>query len=172
MKDKDKNNRNPNDNINLKIFIYLVILVLLTFGCTYLFYNMFDTKDPSIVSRLVVDMSNSSNTIDDSDKRESKGHSFKIYNKSNMLATYKIIYSDNIRELSSISRRDIHYELLLNNSIIKTGTVDDFTNDILISRKINSRETNNYTLRVWIDEDVYAKGVRYTYNLKILPMED
>lgn len=170
MKNKRKNKGHLDGNINIILFLGFIILIFLTCGCSYLFYNMFNAKNPSIVSSLVIHLSNSSKTIDEKD--EAVDHKFKIYNKSNISATYKVVYYDNINEINTISRNDIHYELLLNNSVIKSGKVSDFTDNILVSKKIDSKETNNYSLRVWINEDVYAKDVHYTYHLKILPLED
>ena len=84
MKNKSKNKGHSDGNINIILFLGFIILIFLTCGCSYLFYNMFNAKNPSIVSSLVIHLSNSSKTIDEKD--EAVDHKFKIYNKSNISA--------------------------------------------------------------------------------------
>ncbi len=178
---KDKKIVNNKKNIsknskkdNIKLVLSFLILIFLIFNCSLLFYKFFNSKDPAIVSNLEVSLSNSKRSLSNEELNSDTTipYTFNIINNGKVRAKYKVILYDNASSGNSIKRENLHYQLILNNSIIKEGILSDIKDDILDLRSINSNNANEYNLKVWIDEDALTEDLKYTYYLKVLPVED
>ena len=165
-------NDDTNVRSGLKVFFGSLILIALIVCFSWFCYNLFDSKDPAIISNLEVSLSESKKNIDkDSSSFETVvPHTFNVVNRGNFSAEYKVMLSDSNNGMGEVATDQVHYQLILNNSVIKNGTIADISDNILDSRKINGNTTNEYNLKVWLDDDIVDDDVKFTYSLKIMPV--
>lgn len=156
------------------IIIGLCFLVLFVFLLSCYFYQVFARKNPSIISNLEVSFSDRGEIIIHPDLANDSSlvepYQFKIKNKGEVPAKYKIVLYDNSEKKNGIPRNDLQYELILNQKVIKTGTLDEIKNDILDSRSVSLQEENSYSLKVWLYSDDDLENKSYNYYLKVVPV--
>lgn len=152
-----------------KIFLVFFVIIIFTLCFTWFCYNLFNSKDPSIVSNLEVSLTESKKIID-SDDDIVVPHTFNVTNRGNVDALYKVMIYDSNNGMGDVSLDLVHYELILNNKIVKRGAFSDISNNVLDSRKINSNSTNEYNLKVWLDDEIVDDDIKFTYSLKIMPV--
>ncbi len=162
-------NGDANVGRTTKIFLGFFVITILTLGFAWFCYNLFDSKDPSIVSNLEVSLTESKKSINNDDDIIVP-HTFNVTNRGSVDASYKVMIYDGSNGMNEFSLDLVHYQLILNNKIIKQGSFSDISNNILDSRMINGNTTNEYNLKVWLDDDIVDDDIKFTYSLKIMPV--
>lgn len=86
-------------------------------------------------------------------------------------APYNMV-NDGCTMLTTLQRSDLSYSLKFNDVLIKYGKMTDIKDNILDERVINIDESNNYELRIWINEDAYEwEGKHYHYKVVLKEVE-
>ncbi len=85
---------------------------------------------------------------------KSTPYSFQVINKGTINGRYKLYLSDDEIEDNEerIDNKYVRYSLERENVVIKSGTLDELKDNLLDETSINKGNTNNYNLRLWIDE--------------------
>lgn len=167
-----------NNDVNVgrtpKIFLGFFILIVLMACFTWFCYNLFNSKDPAIVSSLQVSLTESSKSVstDDSSIDLVAPHTFNVFNKGSLDVPYKVMISTNNNSMGGESLDLVHYQLILNSKIVKQGSISDISNNILDARTIKGNTTNEYNLKVWLDDDIVDDDIKFSYSLKILPVSE
>lgn len=163
---------NVNTGSAPKTFLMFLILIVFTACFSWFCYNLFNSKEPSIISNLEVSLSESKKVVDKDSSNSDMivPHTFNVTNNGNVNAKYKVMINDSNNGMGNVSLQLVHYQLILNNSVIKSGTLDDISGNVLDTRSINANTTYEYNLKVWLDDEIYDDDVKFTYSLKIMPV--
>lgn len=182
----------------MKKFILLVLagiaLFAFIFATSVLWYRFFystTTDDGTLgVSSITVRLDDDNNVIDESgliplDDNTAINltpYEFSVQNDSDASTTYNVLLEDGIisddatyssKEL--LSRNQLRYQLSLNGKVIKSGELSTIKNNILDTRNINSGQTNNYQLRIYVSEDAQDtdwQNKYYHFNINVQTEEN
>ena len=168
-----------------KVFftIGMISLTIFIVIASYLWFIYFDNKEKEMLSKdkelefiRGVELINSGSIeyinakIGDSDEVIPKYY-FRIKNNMDKDYQYEVYLDDkeDSNDASSFNRDELVYELKLDNKVIKSGLVSTLHNNLLDSNTIHGGKINDYSLRIWLNEDItnYAnKHFNYVVNLK------
>lgn len=105
---------------------------------------------------------------------------FRVDNKKNSSTKYTLyieetpynLVDDECSPSTTLQRKDLSYSFKLNGVIIKYGKLSDIKDNILDERMIGVDKSNNYELRVWINEEAYEwEGKHYHYKVVLKEVE-
>lgn len=106
-----------------------------------------------------------------------ESYHFTIRNKSDNDVKYQLLIEDFVDDKnetqSILSRKYLKYELSLNNEVIKTDMLSNVKNNIIDTREVSSRSSNQYSLKVWVVgnlNDNYWMDKYYSYNIAVNPI--
>lgn len=102
---------------------------------------------------------------------------FRVKNNVNMHVSYEVLIKDILPSEAKdgcsddtyFKREELKYELKLDNKVIKSGLLSEIKDDILDKREINSISSNDYALRIWLneeDENTLDKHYHYRVNVR------
>lgn len=155
---------------NIFVILFIIILIIFIFFFSLYFFNLFDSKNPTLISSLNVTLNDEQTDHPASrigDDEDNSTYSFVVTNNSKMGAKYQVLLYD--RD-ATISRKNVHYKLQLNDATIKTGTLDEVKDNVLDSRTVNGKSTNSYLFTIWVSEDDNLDSDDYyDYYLKLVP---
>lgn len=121
--------------------------------------NVYDTKAES---------------LEDNNIGSVPSYNFQITNTGNNEGKYTLYLEDlpvsaiddGCTENTLLARNQLKYQLLLNDKVIKEGFMETINDNILDSRSIGGKETNNYSLKIYIhDEATDWFGKHYHYKV-------
>ncbi len=169
----------------------ILLLIFLTFG-TYVWYLYFlrassgyavDSKKQFTQYEGLVLIDNGDAVYDtdakslhDDNLENVPDYKFQVVNTKNSTEDYNLyiedlplnLVNDGCTEDTLLSRKDLKYQLSLNGNIIKEGLMDTINDNILDSRTILAKETNYYTLKIYIhDEALDWFSKHYHYQIKL-----
>ena len=180
----------------MKKFVLLslsgVALFAFIFSTSILWYYFFSNSNfhnkESTIGSLEIQLADDENTINeinliplsDEEALKLKPYTFKVINNGKNKNRYNVLIEDAIisddlsysnKEL--LKRNELRYQLSMNGKIIRIGNLADIKNNILDSRYIDSDNTNNYELIVYLAETLNDswRNKYYHYNISI-QMED
>lgn len=140
----------------VSIFVFMVI-------AAYLWYLYFKNSfGPEHDIALEFQSGNSINyinaTIDDVDEAIPTYY-FRVKNNVDKKIDYKILLeqtqgNDGCTPATTFLPSEIVYELKKDNIIISTGLLSELSNNVLVENSINGNSTNDYSLRIRLDEDI------------------
>lgn len=83
---------------------------------------------------------------------------FRVKNNSNKDFEYELYLEDsngngNNQESLKFNRGELKYELKLDNRVIKSGLLSTLNNNLLDSNIVNGMKINDYSLRIWLNEE-------------------
>lgn len=179
----------------LYLFLGIILIILLVFG-TYAWYSYFLKFNKNNVNN---DNSKNVNTtvkvgdiefkeenavydddaksIDDIEVSKVPEYKFKIINNGNGERGYTVLIEDipvnlvddGCSDDNILSRNDLKYQLYLNGKKIKEDYLSSIKDNILDTRTLKTKETNDYILKVYIHEnakDWVGKHYHYKVVLK------
>ena len=84
---------------------------------------------------------------------------FRVKNNSNQDFDYELIISeatvkDGCNSATNFKRSDLDYILKFDNKVLKEGSLDTITNDVLDSNVIKSKSINDYSLKIKLKPEV------------------
>lgn len=86
-------------------------------------------------------------------------------------APYNLV-NDGCSPMTTLKRSDLSYSLKLNGSIIRYGKLIDVKDNILDERGITIDTSNNYELRIWINDEAQDwEGKHYHYKVVLKEAE-
>ena len=75
---------------------------------------------------------------------------------------------DGCSDATLLKREELNYSLKLNGELIQEGRLDTLLDDTLDTRSINIDTTNNYELKIWINEEAKDfNGKHYHYKVEL-----
>ena len=78
------------------------------------------------------------------------------------------VLNDGCSEDTLLTRNQLKYQLILNDKVIKEDYMTSIKDNILDTREINGKTTNNYSLKIYIhDEATDWVGKHYHYKVSI-----
>lgn len=139
---------------------------------------------------ITVQVNNTNNTIDESgliplDDETAlslKPYKFTVKNNGDNDSIYNVLIEDSIisddasysnKEL--LSRKQLRYQLVLNNIVIGSGSLSDIKNNILDTRNIGANQVNKYQLRIYVGENAVNTNWQnkyYHFNVEVQMEED
>ena len=154
----------------IKIILGIIILVIFNWFLSIFFYKFF-SKNSVIVSNLEIAYSDTGDGLITNGNVKTFSaatpYVFQVKNNGQVDGKYKVVINDDVK--SNIDRKNLRYQLTLNNNVIKTGEMSEIENNILDTRMIEANQTNYYTLKVIIKDNVNTNG-DYKYSLKVIPI--
>lgn len=76
--------------------------------------------------------------------------------------------NDGCSDTTLLKREELNYSLKLNGEVIQEGRLDTILDDTLDTRSINIDTTNNYELKIWINEEAKNfNGKHYHYKVEL-----
>lgn len=165
-----------------------ILLIFLTYG-TYSWYTYFlkITAANVITNYKIGDIEFKENgtgvydanaeSIDDIKIDEVPAYNFSVINNGDFDKEYTLyiedvpvnLVDDGCTEDKLLSRSDLKYQLNLNGEIIKEDYLSSIQDNILDTRKLESKKTNSYSLKVYIHDealDWFSKHYHYKVVLK------
>lgn len=112
--------------------------------------------------------------IEDSNSHSIKPYQFSIKNSSDESLGYYIILEDIVdkkKEDNILERDYFHYELSLDNQVVKKGSLKDLHDNILYSNTISKDGNDQYSLRIWLSKEANQidwMNKYYSYNLNVV----
>ena len=84
---------------------------------------------------------------------------FRVKNNADKDFNYEVFLEnsnedDGCTESTRFKREDLQYELKLDNRVIKTGILSELKNDLLDSNVIKGKSINDYSIRIWLNDDL------------------
>ena len=172
---------------NKSIFTVGIISLVIFIGiASYLWYIYFHEYEAKLLSQngafdfiRGVELVNSGGidyinaTVDDDDNIIPIYY-FRVKNNSDKDYKY-VLYLENATSNDGctsdtlFNRDELLYELKMDNKVIKSGALNTISNNILDDNIINSKSVNDYSLKVWLKDDVedYAnKHFHYVVNIR------
>ena len=162
--------------------ISLVIFIGIAAYLWYIYFNDYESKllaqnehsfaqDVELINSGAIDYINATNQDNDN---IIPAYYFRIKNNSDKDYSYVISFenttsNDGCTVDTTFNRDELLYELKLDNKVIQKGSLNTIRNNVLDTNIVSSRSINDYSLRVWLKEDVkdYAnKHFHYVVNLK------
>ena len=116
--------------------------------------------------------------IKDEESHYSSPYKFTIKTTDSQDFTYNLLIEDKVENNKNsklLTREYLHYELELNDIVIKKGSLLDINNNILDTRTISKNSINNYALRIWLSEDYKNldwMNKYYSYNITVEPVKE
>lgn len=123
--------------------------------------NVYDTKAES---------------LEDNNISHVPSYNFQVTNTNDKRGKYNLyiedlpvnLVDDGCTENTLLTRKELKYQLSLNGKVIKEGFMETINDNILDSREIDGKETNNYSLKIYIhDEATDWFGKHYHYKVSI-----
>ena len=116
-------------------------------------------------------------SIEDVEVNKVPSYNFRVINNGNSDKDYTLLIEDipanlvddGCSEDNLLSRKDLKYQLKLNNEVIKEDFLSNIKDNILDTKKLESKKTNTYSLKVYIHEaakDWIGKHYHYKVVLK------
>ena len=116
-------------------------------------------------------------SIEDIEVKDVPAYSFRVINNGESDKDYTLLIEDITANLvddgcsedNLLARNDLKYQLILNDEIIKEDYLSNIKDNILDTRKLESKKTNTYSLKVYIHEtakDWFGKHYHYKVVLK------
>ena len=105
---------------------------------------------------------------------------FRVDNKKTSSSRYTIYLEETPYNLvnvgcnpsTTLTRQQLSYSLKLNGVIIKYGKLSDIKDNILDEQDIRIDRSNNYELRIWINEEAQEwEGKHYHYKVALKEVE-
>lgn len=168
------------------LYIIIGIIILIMLLVLVLVFSKIIKKDDFIVNNFEISTSSNSSKgdfkdlgpISDDSIDEVVPYNFSISNTDGKDSNYDLLIEDIIdksKGVNILSRQYLNYELKLNNVIVKKGNMSDIKNNILDSRTMEKNATNNYSLKIWLNEkskktDWMSKY--YSYNIVVEPTKE
>jgi len=177
-------------NKTLLLFGGIILIVLLIFG-TYSWYlyflrysteHSYSTNNNTSVKVGDIEFKEDGEAVYDADAKSIEdvevskvpSYNFRVINNGNTSKDYTLLIEDipanlvddGCSEDNLLSRNDLKYQLTLNGKVVKEDFLSNIKDNILDTRKIESKKTNSYSLKVYIHED--AKdwiGKHYHYKV-------
>ena len=169
---------------NKKLFSigFLCIVVFIGIGA-YLWYLYFHEYEGDVLAKNIrLELVNNGNIdyinakVDDTDDIIPIYY-FRVKNNANTTINYEIVLkevapseaNDGCDDSTYLKRDELNYELKLDNKVIKKGLLSSVKNDVLDSNEIKGISSNDYSLRVWLneeDENTKDKHYHYIVNLR------
>ncbi len=177
-------------NKTLLLFGGVILIVLLIFGTYswYLYFKKYSTEHSSSTNTNTsvkvgdIEFKEDGNAVYDADAKSIEdvevskvpAYNFRVTNNGNTSKDYTLLIedipanfvNDGCSEDNLLSRKDLKYQLTLNDEVLKEDFLSNIIDNILDVRKIESEKTNTYSLKVYIHED--AKdwiGKHYHYKV-------
>ena len=180
-------------NKTLLICAATLLLIFLTYG-TYAWYMYFINISGNITSfknntisyrigdiefkedgKAVYDAD--AESIEDVDISKVPSYDFSVINNGNSTKEYTLyledvpvnLVDDGCTEENLLSRQDLKYQLTLNGKVIKEDYLSSIQDNILDTKKIESKKTNSYSLKVYIHDKAinwFSKHYHYKVVLK------
>lgn len=171
-----------------------IALFSFIFATSILWYKFFygsSSVENENINSIRVELSDVGNTLDTNglipldDETASNNinpYEFNVINDSLNDTTYNILLEDSIisddanytnKEL--LSRKQLKYQLSLNNQVIKVGYLADIKNNILDTRVIYGSQTNNYKLIIYVSEEAQNtewQNKYYHFNINVSTEEN
>lgn len=97
--------------------------------------------------------------VSDEEGLQTSGYTFKVKNEGNIESNYSI-FLDDLDLTSGENRLDdryVKYSLSRDNVLIKTDFLNNLNSSILDSNMLDVDATSVYTLRLWLDEDLFDR---------------
>ena len=173
---------NLKNKIVFKIgFISIIIFILLA---TYLWYLYFREYEGEVLAQNVrLELINKGrinyiNAIPNDDEENIPTYYFRVKNSVDVPIEYEILIKDvsasevgdGCSDATLFKREELKYELKRDNKVIASGKLSDLNNDVLDRTKMDGKMINDYSLRVWLNEEVLttslSKHYHYVINLK------
>ncbi len=164
-----------------------VVLFLFIAGTSFFWYQVFyqskeEDKEQGIAN-IQIQLDNNENTIHEEDAvptdnvDQIEGYSFSVKNVGTSSGIYKVLLEDSITNSigTTLSRSQLSYELFLNGLSIRSGTLDEISNNVLDERSIDGQKENQYVLKIWLSEDSMEsdwKDKSYSYQINIQMEEE
>lgn len=166
------------------LIIGVIILIIGVIFLSYISFQYFGNKD-AIVSTLEIvvdDQGNKVNLdkqvpIDDEETDDIKPYNFSVKNSGNSDIKYELLIEDFVDDKNStkkiLSRKNLRYELTLNDKVIKVDTLSNVENNVIDVRTVSAKSRNNYELKVWITGKLDSSewmDKYYSYNIAVNPI--
>ena len=169
----------------------LLLLIFLSFGtfCWYLYFKgasagfNINNNNKYLETTGIIFQDNGNNlydataeSVDDNSLDSIPSYDFQVTNTRDYSGSYNLYIEDlpvnaiddGCTEETLLTRKDLKYQLTMNNKIIKEGFMETIKDNILDSREIEPNQTNNYSLKIYIhDEALNWFGKHYHYKLAI-----
>lgn len=95
---------------------------------------------------------------------------FTIENNGNRKGLYQIIIKD--VDTSTIKREDLHYTLILDEQELKSGKLNEISDDILYTHKIDKKANQRYKIYIWSESADTTKDDIYEYQISLNAIKD
>ena len=157
-------NTEKNKRISIKLILFGILLFLVCVGITFFWYKIFQ-KDKVAVANLTIALKDNGEGVNitdlvpqsDAQAKALPAYSFAIENNGEIAGLYEVLLEDSLKKdedgnssISLLTREQLKYELLLNGKIIASGSLSEIKNNVLDTRVIDQKKTNNYELRIWV----------------------
>lgn len=115
-------------------------------------------------------------SLDDESIKDVPSYNFQVTNTINSTGKYTLyiedlpanLIDDGCTEQTLLSRKQLKYQLSMNNKVIKEDFMESIKDNILDSREIDGNVTNNYSLKIYIhDEALDWFGKHYHYKVTL-----
>lgn len=150
---------------------------------TYFWYLYFHEFEGYVLSTNVrIELINSGhvdyiNAIVHDDEKNIPTYYFRVKNSVGLPVYYDILINDvspsqandGCSDETLFTRGELDYELKLDNKVLKTGTLSDLKDNILDSNEIENTGVNDYSLRIYLNENAkntLDKHYHYTITLR------
>ena len=181
-------------NKSILLFGGIILIILLIFGtyAWYLYFLRFSDHNSKVISNNNTSMKvgdiefkedgkpvydADAKRIEDVEVNKVPSYNFSVINNGNGEKEYTLLIEDipanlvedGCTEANLLSRKDLKYQLSLNGEIIKEDFLSNIKDNILDTKKIDSKKTNSYSLKVYIHEnanDWVGKHYHYKVVLK------
>ena len=170
-------------NRKLILSIALVCMIVFIIVGGYFWYLYFNDNESKIKDdNLRLELLNNGdvsyiNAISNDTKDNIPTYYFKVKNHLDFSANYVLVFeevspqeaNDGCSKDTYFKKEELLYELTLDNKIIKKGTLIDLKNNILDENLISGKETNVYSLTVYLKNDltdILKKHYHYRITLK------
>lgn len=178
-------------NKTLLLFGGIVLVILLIFG-TYAWYlyflryssnNSTSKNTNSSVKVGDIEFRDDGNPVYDADAKKLEdvevskvpAYNFRVINNGNSEKDYTLLIEDipanlvddGCSEDNLLSRSDLKYQLTLNGKVIKEDFLSNIKDNILDSQKLETKKTNNYSLKIYIHENA-SDWIGKHYHYKVV----
>ncbi len=168
--------------MNKKMLLFIVLIILFIIVLIFLVKIIGKNTTPmenkfKIIKDSTINKENFFNfgPINDDDIDKIPEFTFSVVSEEKNKSKYNVLIEDvvdNDKESLLLNRKYLHYELKLNNKLIKKGKLIDIKNNILDTRVISNNEENKYSLKIWLSinaTEIDWENKYYTYNIIVVP---
>lgn len=161
-----------------------IILVIGVIFLSYISFQYFRNKD-AIVSTLEIVVDDDGNKVNLDNQVPTNGNKtenippyhFSIKNSGDSDIEYELLIEDFVNDKNEsnkvLSRKNLKYQLSLNNRVIKTDNLSSVENNVIDIRTVNSKSSNEYELKVWLVGNLNSSDWMdkyYSYNIAVNPI--